>query len=175
MGAYYPQGSYSGRVLRTELGASSKGTPQFTVTCQILEAHDQFGSAPVDQSYERTVYLYLTENPKSIEITAKQLKVLGFKSSKVSALKDADFTDVDIPLYCKHEEYEGEMRERWSINTPREHREAKPVDPSELRKLDALFGKALKAQAAPEPQPDNDTNRAMQEAAAANDDDSIPF
>jgi hypothetical protein len=85
-----------------------------------------------------------------------------------------DFAGTEVELFCKHEDYEGETRERWSISTPREPRESKPVDPAALRKLDALFGKALKANAVPEPQPESDGNRAMQEAAAGDDLD-IPF
>lgn len=173
--AHYPVGRYVGRVVRQELGKSAnKGTPQFAVTFQIIDALDQFGaSCGVRDSFERTVYIYFSTSPKAIEITAETLKALGYHGQTISGLKDADFTDRECELYCKHDEWEGDLREKWSINTPREPRETKPVDNSELRKLDALFGKALKAQAAPESQPEPDANRAMQEAAATNDD--IPF
>lgn len=177
-GAYYPQGVYVGRVVRQELGASTqKGTPQFVVTFQIVDALDQFGaSCGLQTSYERSVYLYLTE--KAMDIALGALKVLGFNKTSLKYLDPdeagfVDFTDKEVELYCKHEEWEGEPRERWSINTPREPRESKPVDKSDLRKLDALFGKALKAQAAPESQPAPDANKAMQEAAT--NDSDCPF
>lgn len=173
MGAYYPQGVYIGRVVRHELGESSKkGTPQFMVTFEILEARDNFGDSSRVQSHERSVYIYLTE--KSMPIALDALKVLGYRGTKVSALADADFTGKEVELYCKHEDYEGEARERWQINTPREQKESKPVDPMQLRKLDALFCKALKSQAVPDAQPDNDANRAMQEAAVDAELD-VPF
>ena len=173
MGAYYPQGVYLGRVVRQELGESSKkGTPQFVVTFQILEARDNFGDSTRVASHERSVYIYLTE--KSMPIALEALKVLGYRGTKISSLGDADFTGKEVELYCKHEDYEGEARERWNISTPREQKESKPVDPAALRKLDALFGKALKSQAVVEPQPDNDANRAMQEAAVDAELD-VPF
>jgi hypothetical protein len=172
-GPYYPVGRYVGRVVRQELGSSAKkGTPQFAVTFQIIDALDQFGtSVGVHEQYERTVYIYFSKNQQAMEISAEALKTLGYHGSRISELADVDFTGNECELYCKHEEYEGEPRERWSINTPRAPRESKPVDKSELRKLDALFGKAVKSSGTkPEAQPDSDLNRAMQEAAAADDD-----
>ncbi len=181
-GAYYPVGRYVGRVVRQELGASAqKGTPQFAVTFQIIDALDQFGaSCGVQSIYERTVYIYFSKSQKAMEISAEALKTLGFNKSSLKYLDPdtdgyCDFTGVEVELYCKHEDYEGESRERWSINTPRAPRESKPVDKSELRKLDALFGKAFKSGGKPEAQPDSDLNRAMQEAAAANADEEQPF
>lgn len=178
-GPYYPQGVYIGRVVRQELGTSSKkGTPQFSVTFEIVDALDPGGNPiGVTQTYERSVFLYLTE--KAMEIALDALKTLGFNKASLKFLDPnnvgfCDFTGKEVELYCKHEEYEGDERERWSINSPREAKVSKPVDSADLRKLDALFGKALKSQAAPEPQPDSDFNKALQEAGNVDAEDS-PF
>lgn len=151
---FYPVGAYTGRVVRQSLGVSKNDKPQFTLTCQIIEGVDQFGSVyPVEQSYERTIYIYFSDSPKGMEIVLKQLAVLGFDKTSLKFLSPdtpgfVDFTGQDVPLYCKHEEYEGEEREKWSISTPRDTPATKPVDSSAIRKLDALYGKGLKEIAA---------------------------
>lgn len=175
---YFHQGRYWGRVVDWNLGTSrNKGTPQFSVTFEVTDELDSMGERAglVGSPQQRTVYLYLTE--KSMSIALEALKVLGYNRTSLKHLDRSsqqahDFSGIECELYCKIEEYEGEDRERWSINTPREP--VKPVDPNDLRKLDALFGKHLKAQAgngsAPQQQ---QTEGAPVGAAPASDD--IPF
>ena len=187
MGVYYPVGAYMGRVVSQELGTSSKsGTPQLALTIRVEAELDRVTSEelplPEGEQKEVWVYLYLTE--KAMDMAIKALKVLGYNKTSLKYLDpDQDgfvnFADKAVPLYCKHEEYEGEARERWQISTPRE---AKPVDPTSLKKLDALFGKGLKELATSngsEPvkkSSGKDPNAALAEVAAeVQGSDDIPF
>lgn len=175
----FQPGTYLGRVVSQELGKSSKAkTPQVVIRFEILDELDAMGE-PCGLQYRgetRSVYLYLKEG-KSIEISLKALKLLGFSGTSFGHLdpENGDFQDLsgtEAKLYCKHEEYEGEMQERWGISTPRD---SQPLEASDLKKVDALFGRALKAQAAPEPQPEDPLNKALQEAASINANDESPF
>lgn len=149
MAPFYQPGNFIGRVTHQALTETSTGKPSFNLTCQIVEEVDQFGtSCPVDKSYERTVYSVITEKtmPRFLEF----LKLLGFNKMSLKFLDPntsgfCDFTGQDVPLWCKHEEYEGELKEKWNVSLPRGEREpAKPLEANQVRKLDALFGKALK-------------------------------
>ena len=52
-----------------------------------------------------------------------------------------------MELYCDHEEYQGKLKERWSLAMPRG--ESKPVADDEIAKLDSMFGDRLKEMASP--------------------------
>lgn len=180
MGVYYPSGPYIGKVLEQNLGESkNKGTPQLVLKFQIINEVDRISGErlELERCEERWVYLYLTE--KAMDMALKSLKALGYKRSSLKYLDPnvdgfQDLAGTEVELYCKHEEYEGDLNERWSISTPRE---TKPVDASSLRKLDALFGKGLKELVASgDPQATGKVNNLLEEAAAVEKSDSdAPF
>ena len=183
MGTYYTTGGYIGRVVSQSLSESKqKGTPQFVLRVRIVAACDSVTTEAIplaeNQQHERSVYIYLTE--KAMEMALKALKVLGFNRNSLKYLDPEieghqDLTGLEVPLYCKIEQYEGEDQERWSISTPFE---SKPVEPSSLKRLDALFSKGLKELVATgDPKATSKVNNALMEEAAATTatEDDAPF
>lgn len=180
MSVYYSSGPYIGRVLEQALGESkNKGTPQLVLKFQIINEVDRITGERLElrEQQERWVYIYLTE--KAMDMALKALKALGYRKNSLRFLDPTiegfhNFAGTEVELYCKHEEYEGEQQERWSVNTPFE---SKPVDASSIRKLDALFGKGLKELVASgDPKATGKVNDALEEAAAAvQGKDDIPF
>lgn len=180
MSVYYSSGPYIGRVLEQNLGESkNKGTPQLVLKFQIINEVDRITGErlELERCEERWVYLHLTE--KAMDMALKSLKALGYKRSSLKYLDPntdgfQDLAGTEVELYCKHEEYEGDMNERWSVSTPRD---TKPVDASSIRKLDALFGKGLKELVANgDPKATGRVNNALEEAASAvQGKDDIPF
>ncbi len=176
MGPYYSEGPYMGRVVFQELGASkNKGTPQFLLRVQIMASLDAKGepTALPGPAQERSVYIYLTE--ASMEMALKALKVLGYRKTSVKFLDPnvagcVDFTGTEVPLYCKHESYENETREKWSIST----RLAASAGPVDIRKLDRLFGPGLK-EIASGAEPSNPNNILAEAAALAENNEDVPF
>lgn len=182
MGIFYPSGGYLGRVVKQELSESKeKRTPQLVLMVKVIAELDTVTNEPIPlpeaQQHDVWVYLYLTE--KAQEMTLKALNVLGYRRTSLRFLDptEADFenlADREVPLWCKHEEYEGEQREKWQISTPRD---SKPVEPGKLKKLDALFGKGLKELATSKPAGAvHNANKALaEEAASVQGADDIPF
>lgn len=139
-----------------------------------------------DGEQQRTVYLPLTDaegqpakttdGTNLADKTLEVLKHLGLPGDRLSVLDPdhPEFFDLagkHVELYCSHKMKEGNVFERWYINTPRAI-QGKPADQKQLRRLDALFGKALKQKgkaatpATTEPQSDGGEPPA---------DDDIPF
>jgi hypothetical protein len=175
-GPFYNEGPYEGEVTKQSLGVTGeKNTPAFILTCRIVGKIGPDGvSYQVDAEYERTLYLYLTEKTK--DFTLEKLKVLGFNKSSLKFLSPdvsgyVNFVGNVVPLYCKHEEYNGKMREKWSISTPREEKPIEPIKSQDLSKLDALFGRGLREIAA---QAEPPKKEAVPSGAPASGDD-VPF
>lgn len=159
-GPVYSVGRYWGRALSQSFGKSkNKGTPQFSITFDIKGAVDPSnpeGELLRCEEGQRTVFWYLTEG--TMPYVLEDLERLGFNKPSLRFL-DAnvngyfDFAGIEQELYCKHEAYEGKRKEKWSLSNPRAGTiEAEPLESNEVRKLDALFGKGLKALAAKAPE-----------------------
>lgn len=144
---YYEEGPYVGEVVSQALGESAtKGTPFFMLKVKILGIPSgDDGFDPVKTSYERSIYFYLTE--KTAPFVVENLSMIGFAGKKISQL-DPDapnahiFKGQQVDLYCSHEEYEGEWKERWNLSRVLE---VVKMEPKKLRQIEALFGKALKS------------------------------
>lgn len=150
MAVQYNAGRYVGEVIDQQLGKSkNKGTPQIAITFQIVgmvnEADPDGNLLSCDQ-HQRTVFMFITE--KTSEFICENLAKLGFRGKSFSQI------DLDDPqassmvgnqaeLYCKHEEYEGELKERWNLSRGAGRVEVVPLESKESRKLDAMFGKTL--------------------------------
>lgn len=143
-GPYYDTGAYVGEIINQGLGESKTGTPYFFLKVKVLGTPDDNSYVPAAQQYERTVYFYLSE--KAMEGTVENLKSLGFDGKSLAQL-DTDhpqaisFIGNQQDLYCNHEEYNGEWREKWNLSRILE---VQKIEPKKLRQLDALFGKSLK-------------------------------
>jgi len=88
----------------------------------------------------------LTE--KTIDFATKELRALGydrdnFRELDQSAPNAFPLIGCMATFYCKHESFQGSQREKWNIAAGGAS-EIKPIDQAKARKLDALFGKALK-------------------------------
>lgn len=117
---------------------------------------------PQNGEYERTVFLGLTDkegNPASftnsmgetVNVADQSLEViayLGLPDGQLSRLAPGhpeffSFEGMQVQAYCQHKvKKDGAVSERWYINVPRAL--GQPLEKNALRKLDALFGKALK-------------------------------
>ena len=176
-GPFYDKGTYTGRVLRQALGTANSGNIQFTLNCLIVDRLENGQSVGVIEEKERTIYMVLTE--KTVEMVTAQLEHLGYDKPSIKYLDPEidgfhDFTDQEIELYCKHDEYNGEVREKWNISMPRGQREVQKAEPAALRKLDALFSKGLKANSAKKaPKPSKAA--AVASGNGSDTDGDIPF
>ena len=178
---YKDKARYFCQITGQEIGKASTGTPQVVIRFRVLEEYTS-PTARVEcaEQYECRAYLYLSDG--AAERTVQDLKRLGFTGTSFRQLDLRQANAVDMAglcadFYCKHEEFNGVMREKWSVAL--EPKEIEPLSDSDLRSLDTLFGKALRsgspaaapARRAPAP--------AQEPAARAEDigitDDDVPF
>jgi hypothetical protein len=145
MPIHYDAGRYNATITGQHIGNSSNGTPQIIIEFTV----DSHASGAACENYERRVYRSLTENTR--EYVEKDLEALGFRGLPISALSPAsdqfhDLRGTQIRVMCKHETYQGDDKERWSLvfsnSGPLTE---KPLDAAGLRRLDALFGKCVPA------------------------------
>lgn len=145
MSTFYQKGLHVGECTGQWLDSPQGKSPYFALKFNILARVEGEKEISVDHG-ERTVYLYLTD--KALEMTTDVLVHLGYDKDTLRFLdpnRDGffNFAGKRADLWCKHEEYQGEMREKWSVSMPFD--DPTPLDDKELRRLDALFGKSLKA------------------------------
>ncbi len=145
-GPYYDIGLYVGVVQSQAVTKASTGTPQFTMRVKILGYPEGNTYVPVDKQYERTIYMAITE--KTVPFVTETLKAMDYKGSSFSQLdpghpNHVSFVGEQVTLWCGHKpDAQGNLRESWMVSKPRE---IEALPDRELRKLDALFGKALKS------------------------------
>lgn len=184
MGTYYEQSEYWCEIVDHGLSEAKTGTHQLFVKFKVLgrvNASDPEKYDADEQQYERIMYQAITA--KSVEIALDKLEALGFTGTAWSEFDRAnpdsqDLVGNSIKMYCKHETYNGEQKERWDISRGGGNR----MDAEATSKLDSLFGKELRArtqakpkQPAPNPPPIDSpeaTADAVTETAAGGD---IPF
>ncbi len=157
--AYYGEGVWQCKVVKQGFEMGQFG-PQFVLTIAPQGAEKQF---------EQKLFMpFLDENgepAKHIDKTIAALKFLGFVGEPSQLDPESknhhSFVGQTIPCYCTHKaDKEGKIWERWYVNTPKAA--PTPVDNPMLRKLDALFGKALKGNGKPADKPKNETaNQAL--------------
>ena len=192
---FFEAGRYWAKVIGQQFGEAKTGNPQFVLRIAILgklDPVDPKGDLISCPSGERTIWRTITD--KTIDRFIQDLQTLGFKGTSFSQLEPKgdnyhNLSGTEVPVYCEHEtsNQTGELREQWGIVNEGGAPQVKELDPKGIRKLDALFGKQLKALSAPEaasaapqgkppkPAPErSDRGQALQKAAAERD-DGIPF
>jgi len=104
---------------------------------------------------DRTWYRVITE--KSAQYAAEDFRALGFTGDRFSLLDPRHpqkhiFTG-QIEMTCSHDQYNGKTSEKWNVVRAGGAFEEKVCDPAAIKKLDMLFGAAMKAAppAAPAP------------------------
>lgn len=170
---FYAAGVYVGEVTAQALSKASTGTIQFVLRFKVLGVPTDDGSFfPDAHKYERTIYMAITE--KTIPYVSEALEKLGYGAGSFGPLDPShpnheSFVGNQIDVYCKHEtDKSGEMREKWQISRGASALTVVPLEPKEVRELDALFGKSLKGKSiVNKPVP-------IQESTVITDDD-IPF
>lgn len=157
---YYEMGRYWGRVTHQKLGKTKNGNPQLVISFLVLgkiNAMDPEGDLlAVSQQYERTVFRVITEN--TIEWVEQDLDKLGWTGTDWSQFDETNphcvsFVGTELAFSCKHEPHfeTKEPREVWSVSQESPGMAVTPLEPSELRKLNTMFGKALKERKPPSP------------------------
>lgn len=200
MPAQYAEGTYWGRVTHQQLGESKeKKTPQFVLTFSVLgkinpnEPDGELLSCPAGT---RSVFRYFTD--KTIDFVVEDVRALCAAQGITNALPSwkfldpstagyFDFTGAELAFFCKHEEYQGEYKEKWSLARGGGKPDVAPLDDRGIRQLDSLFGKKLRdtqADAAPKkktpppadegPMPWDETEEKKSVATLTPDQD-IPF
>lgn len=145
----YQKGLYLAKVAGQMLSKSSnKGTDQFVLTFYPIAEIDRETREHYDcEDGERSLFFYLTEN--TIKRVVEDLRSLGFDRNSFLDLDPStpnhfSFVDKEIEVECDLETYEGKERERWRL-AGAGGMQLKPMEDSDKRRLDALFGKCLKS------------------------------
>jgi hypothetical protein len=194
MSNLFPAGPYWGKVTRQSFGQNEKNNTVFTLTLELMgrTVRDANGEDTLEVvGYaERTVYMYLTA--KTIGFVTEKLRAIGYTRNSLRFLDPAtdgyhNFEGAEVPLWCKHDSYDGKLREKWDISTGGAGVKLDPVDAKALRGLDVLFGKAAKAlpattkptteakQPTPTPEPPTDDPNGTLQEAAVDEGDDVPF
>lgn len=149
MGIYYPEGLFIGKIVNHVLGETKTGKPQLIITFIVIGKRDPANPdgplITVYEQFDRTIYRVITN--KTIDFVLQDLAQLGFQGDSFSELDcnsqvHQDFRGQECNVYCKHDNYNGRDNEKWSFA----HGDiVKPLPATSVLKLDALFGKQLKA------------------------------
>lgn len=148
---YYEPGAYIGEIVQQGLTKASTGNTQFVLRFKVVgkpDPHDAENLIPCAE-YERTIYMTITD--KTAEFVVNNLHALGYRAESFGPLDPShpnhqSFSGQQIEVYCQHEQGQsGDMREKWGISRKPAAIEIKPLEAKEVRQLDMLFGKALKA------------------------------
>ena len=154
MSVYFPPGNYRAVVTSQALGETKKtGNPQFVLSFQVLEPLNH--PAPGMNQYERSIFRVITDN--TVEYLFQDLERLGFYGQSFSQLDPEtdgfhSFIGQEIEVFCKHEEYEGNAVERWSLSRGG-GLEIKSLPAKSRRELDNKYGAQLKKLFGRSPQP----------------------
>jgi hypothetical protein len=154
--------------------STKKGTPGFYLTIR-----------PGD--YDRTITFWLPEgNEQSVDIMLTSLETLGLDLTGLERFTQLDprsqnhvsFVGLTISAQCTYETSNGKTYERWEVPFSG-MKQPETLDEPSIRKLDAMFGKKLKAKAEtakPKPKPQKPLSQDIAEAAEAPEaTDDIPF
>lgn len=156
MAIVYSPGRYWGKVINHGLGKASTGTPQLMITFQIIgkvNLADPEGDLLPCEDHERSVFRSLTEKTK--DWVLQDLEKLDFTGESLAQLDlermdCCDLRGKEAALTCEHRTYQKVARENWSIagdSGPL----MQPLEEREVRQLDDLFGRSLRAAKAAKP------------------------
>jgi hypothetical protein len=176
-GPYYERGSYRCEIIDQGLTKASTGTVQVALKIKVLEGVQP--PVQVDQQYERSVFLPVTE--RTMEYLVPKLNALGYTRDSLRYLNlnepnAHDMRGTEAEFFCKHEnDQNGQLRERWDVSTMTSSAlDLKPPDAKEVRALDALFGRARKNGAPARPRQSTDTPPDFPQPATISNED-VPF
>jgi hypothetical protein len=176
--AFYEAGTYVFKVTNQGFSESKdKKTPFFFLEGEPIAVVANDEQQPVDQSYQRTISLYITQ--KTHERVIEELRNLGWEGRKFGELdlsnpKAHSFLGQEIVVQCRLEPYDGGVSEKWELPYNAQGREPQKSDVKVASKLDAMFGKTLAKGAVAKQQASTAARR--EEVAAGNrNGDDVPF
>lgn len=181
---HYEEGNYKAEITGQALVSNKKGNPelQLVIAPTTFEAPNG-EQEPVRKTYPRTIYLTMTDATLGTESNPgwvfQTLQHLGFNRPSFSALDPADdnhqsFVGQTIEVSCKHDEYNGQNREKWSIyRTGATKTQGEPMEKKAIRQLDTKFSKLLKSTANDKSAPKS--TEAGDNTPSSGDDQDIPF
>jgi hypothetical protein len=155
-GPFYEKGAHAVQILQIAGQTSSNGNPMIVAKVKVMgkfsfvDGQREPQLIAVPQQYDRTIRLVVTD--KSQEMVLKKLRWAGWQGESFKELYK--LLGTVCRAVCDHDvigagDKAGQMGETWDFELP--PRESKPVedDPGVFKKLDALFGKSLKADKKP--------------------------
>lgn len=145
MAIVYAQGAYWCEIVSQAISETRNGNPQIELGIKPYCREDE---TPVERQIERKFKRVLTE--KTIDFAVEELRSLGYDRDTFAELdprhpQKFDFTGIRAKFLCEYREYEGKEFESWSLLRDYQKAEVEPIDKAKLKRLDGLFGKALKA------------------------------
>jgi len=151
MSTFYEPGRYACVVTQQALGKTSKDNPQLVLRVRVMGVYTAPNEVePFDRQWERTIYRVITE--KTMEYVRRDLEALNAPVRRLSELDPSNPHGVslvgnEVDCQCRHEDYNGDTVERWSIAwKPGEHDlDAGALSAQEMRSLDAMFAAGAKA------------------------------
>ena len=186
-GPFYAEGAYMGEVSDVAVGESKNGHPQIKVkfypTATVSTRYNDDGEieadlTPTQRKYERTAQITIkADDERSMDFALMKLRAAGWEGESFRELDSLRGTTIN--LTCRHEQgtgdYSGKTFERWELPLPPRESEPLESDSSVARKLDALFGKKLKAPKLATTPPSAPSEPANPPSGSSDFDYDIPF
>lgn len=139
----YDEGEYQGKIETIRVTVAGSGNPQMEVVCFI------------DDRTRRTVYLPLTDNARAAFVD-ETLEFCGFNGNfEAPEFSQEFYDDFALPLWCKHDSYRGETKEKWNISRGGGGSKNEAADNSIIARLNASWKATHKGgkPSAPPPKP----------------------
>lgn len=178
MPAYYAPGLYWATIIQQGLSEAKTGTAQIVLRIKILgpvHPENPDGFVAAEQSWERTVYMAVTE--KTMQFLPEKLASLGYTGNSIARLDPShpqhySLVDQDHRFYCSHENSDNGLREKWDVARTAGSLELKPPAPAKMRALDELFARQVRANGGPAPAAPKPVSTPT---ASVITDDDVPF
>lgn len=144
MAPFYEPGKYRVLVLEQAWDKAQSGADQLVLKFRVNAKIEDDGSgetyeAVLSHNYERRIFLTFTEN--SIDYIVKKLRYAGFTGS---SFEELSLAGAELVAECKHEARDNQQREKWDLPWAMASAPLKS-DSSIARKVNTLFGRALKS------------------------------
>ena len=138
---------YDCKVLDQGFGKSkNKGTQFFYLTVQpVARVLSDTEVEPEFTQFTRTIERYMTD--KTIDYLLEDLESLGWAGGSLSELaQNKCFVGTTIRCACKHESgQDGKVYDKFSIYREFAGKKVEPLEATDVRRLDSLFGSKVKA------------------------------
>ncbi len=154
-GPFYQMGRYYGRITHQKIGETKKGDPQLILQFVVIgkvNPTDVDGTTmlPVEAEFERTIFRTINDN--TIDWLMQDLDTLGWYGQHWRDFDEGSSAFVSIVgtehvFRCDHDEYEGTIREKWSVAG--DGLVVKPLADDKAKQLEALFGRHLQVRKKP--------------------------